>query len=68
MDQIMVDVSHVAEAAIGDEAILIGSSGSQQILAADVAAKAGTIAWEIFTSIGPRVDRVYLSFENEEVV
>ncbi len=68
MDQIMVDVSHVAEAAIGDEAILIGSSGSQQILAADVAAKAGTIAWEIFTSIGPRVDRVYLPFENEEVV
>jgi alanine racemase len=68
MDQIMVDVSHVTEAAIGDEAILIGSSGSQEILAAEVAAKAGTIAWEIFTSIGPRVDRVYLSFENEEMV
>jgi alanine racemase len=59
MDQIMVDVSHLAEAAVGDEAILIGSSGSQEILAAEVAAKAGTIAWEIFTSIGQRVDRVY---------
>ncbi len=59
MDQIMVDVSHVAEAAIGDEAVLIGASGAQEILAAELAAKAGTIAWEIFTSIGPRVDRVY---------
>ena len=59
MDQIMVDVSHVAEAAIGDEAVLIGSYGAQEILAAELAEKAGTIAWEIFTSIGPRVDRVY---------
>lgn len=59
MDQIMVDVSHVTEAAIGDEAVLIGPSGSQEIPAAELAAKAGTIAWEIFTSIGPRVERIY---------
>ena len=59
MDQIMVDVSHVAEAAIGDEAVLIGASGGEEILAGELAAKAGTIPWEIFTSIGTRVDRVY---------
>jgi len=59
MDQIMVDVSNIAGAAIGDEAVLIGSSGQEQILAAELAAKAGTIAWEIFTSIGERVERVY---------
>jgi alanine racemase len=59
MDQIMVDVSQVAEAAIGDEGAVIGASGAEEILAAEVAAKAGTIAWEIFTSIGPRVERVY---------
>lgn len=63
MDQVMVDVSHVAEAAIGDEAILIGSSGSQQILASELAVKAGTIAWDIFTSIGSRVERVYRAKE-----
>ena len=61
MDQMMVDVSLVAEAAIGDEAVLIGSSGTEEILASELAAKSGTIAWEIFTSIGARVDRVYLS-------
>lgn len=59
MDQIMVDVSSAGEAAIGDEAVLIGSSGTGEILASELAERAGTIAWEIFTSVGPRVDRVY---------
>jgi alanine racemase len=60
MDQIMVDVSEISEAAIGDEAVLIGCAGHESISAADLAAKAGTIPWEIFTSIGARVERVYL--------
>ena len=47
MDQIMVDVSHVSEAAIGDEAVLIGPSGAEEILAGELAAKAGTIPWEM---------------------
>jgi alanine racemase len=59
MDQIVVDVSHVADAVVGDEVILIGESGAERILAAEVATKAGTIAWEVFTSLGPRVDRLY---------
>jgi alanine racemase len=59
MDQIMVDVSAVNDAVIGDEAILIGSAGSHEIPAAELAAKAGTIPWEIFTSIGTRVERLY---------
>ncbi|HEX4085104.1 MAG TPA: alanine racemase [Chthoniobacteraceae bacterium] len=61
MDQIMVDVSRAGEAAAGDEAILIGAAGSDEIPAGELAAKAGTIAWEIFTGIGPRVDRIYLN-------
>jgi alanine racemase len=59
MDQIMVDVSHVGEATIGDEAVLIGAAGGEEILAGELAEKAGTIPWEIFTSIGTRVERVY---------
>ena len=59
MDQTMVDVSAAPEAEIGDEAILIGADGAEEIPVAEVAAKAGTIPWEIFTSIGTRVDRVY---------
>ena len=61
MDQIMADVSGVSEAAIGDEAILIGAAGNEEIPAGELAAKSGTIAWEIFTGLGPRVDRIYLN-------
>ncbi len=58
MDQIMVDLTAVGEASVGDEAVLIGRQGTAEILAAELAEKSGTIAWEIFTGIGPRVERV----------
>lgn len=60
MDQIMADVSGVRSAAIGDEAALIGRQGSEQITASELAARAGTIPWEILTRITKRVARVYL--------
>lgn len=55
MDQIMVDVTEV-DVEVGDEVELFGP----HIPVSEVAAKAGTIPWEIFTSITPRVQRVYL--------
>ena len=60
MDMIIVDVSHVPNLAAGDEVVLIGRQGNDEILATELAARAGTIAWEIFTGIGTRVRRVYL--------
>jgi alanine racemase len=60
MDLTMVDVSAVQEVKPGDEVVLIGRQGAEEILAAEVAERAGTIAWEIFTGIGSRVRRVYL--------
>lgn len=60
MDLTIVDVSAVPEARVGDEVVLIGRQGEEEILAAEVAERAGTIAWEIFTGIGSRVRRVYL--------
>lgn len=58
MDQIMVDVSAVPEVKVGDEVVLLGHQGAEEILAAEMAQKAGTIPWEIFTGIGRRVVRV----------
>jgi alanine racemase len=58
MDQIMVDVSAVPAVQPGDEAVLLGSEGGEEISAAELAQKAGTIPWEIFTGIGRRVARV----------
>lgn len=60
MDQIMVDVSSVPVVEPGDEVVLIGRQGEGEILVSELAAKAGTIPWEIFTGIGSRVSRHYL--------
>jgi alanine racemase len=57
MDQILVDVSDAPDAAIADEAVLIGTQGDETIFAAELAQWAGTIAWDIFTGIGGRAKR-----------
>jgi alanine racemase len=59
MDQIVVDVSHLGHIEPGEEVVLIGRQGDQEILATELATKAGTIAWEIFTGITKRVMRIY---------
>lgn len=58
MDQICVDVSGL-QTQPGDEVVLFGRQGGQEISATELARKAGTIPWEIFTGIGPRVQRIY---------
>lgn len=57
MDQIMVDVSNVKSVTPGDEVVLLGKQGTDCILASEVAAWAGTIAWDVFTGIGGRTIR-----------
>lgn len=59
MDQILADVSALPQVAAGDEAVLIGQQGGEEIFAAELAQKSGTIPWEIFTGVGRRVERVY---------
>jgi alanine racemase len=58
MDQTVIDVTEIPEVAPGDEVVLIGQQGEESISAFDHACAAGTIPWEIFTRIGPRVRRV----------
>ncbi|WP_166442648.1 alanine racemase [Phragmitibacter flavus] len=60
MDQIMVDVTDLPENAhVGDEVVLLGQQGDEMITPVELADKAGTIAWDIFTGIGRRVTRLY---------
>jgi alanine racemase len=59
MDQVMVDVTHLEQVVPGDEVVLIGRQGEEEILASELASNAGTIAWEIFTGITKRVVRIY---------
>jgi len=59
MDQLTVELpSGVGRA--GDTVTFIGVSGSERILAEDVARLLGTINYEVVCDIGPRVERRYI--------
>lgn len=60
MDLMVVDVSHLPEATIGDEVVLMGRQGDEEVSAAELAERAGTIHWDIVTRVGSRVRRVYV--------
>jgi len=58
MDNITVDVGPDSEVRVGDEVTVIGSQGSESILAEQVAVPLGTINYEVTCGISPRVPRV----------
>ncbi len=59
-DQMVVDVTRVKAAQAGDEVVLIGRQGREEITATELAGWAGSIPWEVLTNITYRVRRVYL--------
>jgi alanine racemase len=59
MDQTLVDVSALAGIKPGDEVVLIGKQGREEITASELAGWCGTVPWEIFTNITYRVPRIY---------
>ncbi|MXV90650.1 MAG: alanine racemase [Acidimicrobiia bacterium] len=64
MDQLMVDCgpdegASGEEVVAGDEVVLIGSQGDESIAAEEVAARLGTIPYEVVCDIGRRVRRHY---------
>lgn len=58
MDQAMIDVTD-SQAQVGDEVVLIGKQGAEEISAEEVGEKLGTNNYEIVTTINPRVPRIY---------
>jgi len=59
MDMCMLDVTDVPDVHEGDDVVLMGSQGSERITADDIAAKVGTIAYEVLCGISDRVPRIY---------
>ena len=57
MDQTLADVTDVPEVLPGDTAVLIGTSGVQEISACDLAEQSGTISNEILSRLGERLER-----------
>ena len=58
MDLVTIDVTGI-EAAFGDEVVILGKQGADEISAEELAERTGTISYEVFCRIGKRVPRVY---------
>ncbi|MBI4786134.1 MAG: alanine racemase [Chloroflexi bacterium] len=61
MDQTMVDVTDIEGVQPGDEVVLIGRQGPEEICAEEVAEKLGANNYETITTISARVERRYVS-------
>ena len=60
MDQMMVDVTHIPDIAVGDEVILIGQYDSECITMEKIAEAAGSFNYEFMVGISRRVPRYYV--------
>lgn len=59
MDQSSIDITDVPHPSVGDEVVLIGKQGREEITAGEIAQKIGTINYEILSSLSQRVDRKF---------
>jgi alanine racemase len=65
MDLTIVDVSHIAGVAVGDEVVLIGNTGTERdvktksVDAVELARWCETVPYEILCGLSQRVPRVY---------
>jgi alanine racemase len=64
MDQVVIDVTRAPGCRVGDEVVVLGRQGRGEIGAHELAREAQTIPWEILTSVGSRVPRVYRNFKS----
>lgn len=64
MDMLMVDVTDIPGVCRGDEVVLLGRQGEEELRAEDLAEHFQTIPYEVFCAFAARVPRIYRS--NEE--
>ena len=60
MDQMMVDVTHIPGAAVGDQVTLVGSDGGETIAMEEISAQADSFNYEFVCGISRRVPRQYV--------
>jgi len=60
MDQTMIDVGHIPGARVGDEVVVIGRQGDDEITVNEVADLTGTIPYDVMCAMGKQVQhRIY---------
>ena len=60
MDQFMVDVTGIHDAALGDEVILLGQDREASITAEEISRISGRFHYELVCDLGKRIPRVYI--------
>ena len=60
MDQMMVDVTHIPDVAIGNKVVLVGRDGDECITTQQIAEAAGSFHYEFLCGISRRVPRHYV--------
>lgn len=60
MDMTLIDITHIPHAQVGDEVVIIGRQGEEEVSAEHIAFLCDTIVYEVLSGIGPRVPRVFI--------
>ncbi|MBV9599831.1 MAG: alanine racemase [Chloroflexi bacterium] len=60
MDMAMADVSHLPDVEIGDEVVVLGRQGNDEISLDEFAESAGIIPHELLVRLGSRAPRIYV--------
>lgn len=58
MNLIMANINHFKKIRVGEEVILLGKQGREEIMAEELADKIGTINYEVVTRINPLLPRI----------
>jgi len=59
MDQCMLQLDQVTDAKVGDEVVILGRQGNNNITAEDIGCRWGTIAYETVCGLAARIPRIY---------
>jgi alanine racemase len=62
MNVSMIDITHIPEAALEDEVVLLGRQGEENVSAEDLAGWCGTIPYEIVSRIAEHLPRIRVQF------
>jgi len=65
MDQLIVEVTHGPKVRVGDEVVLIGTQGDEEITAQEWADLLGTITYEVVCRFSNRIPRNYISLDSQ---
>lgn len=59
MGQIVVSIDHLENVELGDQVVLIGKQGNEEITAAEIAELAGTISYEVVCNLSDKLEKIY---------